>query len=385
MKEFRSLEPGKVKMFVCGPTIQDYIHVGHARTYLFYDMLARYLRYLGNAVELVVNITDIDESIVKRARSEGKSIREFTEEHEAGFASDMKGLGINAVAFDRVSDHVKDMIVQVQGLLDRGNAYRLGGNVYFSIDTFPGFGRLSKQSSYEISLRPLEIAEGKRNQADFSLWRESSKEEQRWESPWGLGTPGWHIQDTAVSYSHFGGQYDIHGGARELVYPHHEAQIAEVESLTGRKPFVGYWVHSGLLTQRREKMAKSRGNVLRVREVLKEHSQGALRLYLLSMHHRKDAEFRERELRRWESRYSELRSNAGKIRSRAGGRSKEGPLVRAFLAALNDDLRTDRAIGMLVKEVSGAAKDGDPKRSSEALGLVEAASGILGVGLAESD
>ncbi len=371
-------------MFVCGPTIQDYIHVGHARTYLFYDSLARYLRHLGYAVELLVNITDIDESIVKGAKAEGKTVREFSREHEAGFASDMKGLGITSVEFDRVSDHVQDMIGQVQGLLDNGHAYRLGGSVYFSIDTYGAFGSLSKQSPYEISLRPLEIAEGKRNQADFSLWRESGKEEQQWESPWGRGTPGWHIQDTAVSYSHYGAQYDIHGGARELVYPHHEAQIAEMESLTGKRPFVGYWVHSGLLTQRREKMAKSRGNVLRVREVLAGHSQGALRLYLLSMHHREDAEFKETELAKWEDVFSELIKAAERVRGKCGGRARDGTSARRFLAALDDDMHSDAAIKILVKEVKDAAKGGGPKEASEAFRLVELAAEILGVRLTES-
>ena len=382
---FRSRHPGSVQMFVCGPTIQDFIHLGNARTYLFYDVFRRHLSYLGNNVELVLNITDIDESIVKGAKAEGSSIRAFTAKREAAFVADMGRLGIRDVVFDRVSSHVTEMISQVEGLLKRGHAYRVDGSVYFSIDSFADFGRLSRQSPYEISLRPLEVAEGKRNQADFSLWRDSGEDEQKWESPWGRGTPGWHIQDTAVSSSHFGPQYDVHGGARELVYPHHEAQIAEMEALSGKKPFVKYWVHSGLLTQRREKMAKSRGNVRRVREVLDKHPAGALRLYLLSMHHREDADFTDAGLRKWEKVYAELRKSAKLLRSLGGAGTKGGPRVRGFVEAMNDDLHADAAIGIMIKTVRQASKTKDPEEVSEAIGLLRLASSVLGVEMNEVD
>ena len=378
-KPFHSLKPGRVKMFVCGPTIQDYIHVGHARTYLFYDMLARYLDYLGNRVDFLVNITDIDESIVKGSEKERLSITEFTKDKEGAFLSDMKALGIVSPIYDRVSSHLRDMVNQVEGLLDSGHAYRLGGSVYFDIGTFPDFGRLSSQTPHDISLRPLEIAEGKRNQADFSLWRDSGTGEQKWESRWGRGTPGWHIQDTAVSSSHFGDQYDIHGGARELVYPHHEAQIAERESLTGRRPVVGFWVHSGLLTQRMEKMAKSRGNVLRVRDVLRRHTSGALRLCLLSMHHRTDAEFSEGKLDGWERKYAELKEIASSADSMSGGVVAYGAPTQKFLEAIDDDLHSDKAIELMTAVARKWKKNRGRRGAAELLGLMKTATRVLGV------
>jgi len=227
-ERFESLTPGQVKMFVCGPTIQDYIHVGHVRTYIFYDVLARYLRHLGFDVRFLLNITDIDDSIVKGAKRRRRTVENFLELNERAFLRDVKALGISTInSFERVSGYLPVMIQQASGLIRNGHAYRADGGVYFDVEKFPDFGRLSRQSRDELALRPLEISPKKRNQVDFSLWRPTTSKEQRWESPWGLGTPGWHIQDTAVSVANFGPQYDIHGGARELIYPHHEAEIAQ--------------------------------------------------------------------------------------------------------------------------------------------------------------
>ncbi len=371
-------------MFVCGPTVQDYSHVGHARTYLFYDMLARYLAYLGHQVEFVVNITDIDEGIVRGARSAGLDVGQFAAKYGAAFVADMKSLGIESVtSYDRVSDHVPEMIRQVEGLLARGHAYRVEDSVYFSVKTFPDFGRLSHQTPYQLSLRPLEIAEGKRDQTDFSLWRAGSKEEQKWDSPWGRGTPGWHIQDTAVSFARFGAQYDIHGGARELVYPHHEAEIAQMESLTGAKPMVRHWVHSGLLTLSKEKMSKSKGNVLLVRDALEDYGSDAMRLCFLSMHHTHDAELSEKALKKWKDVHLELRERV-EVVSRGAEGAPKGSKLGGFLKMMNDDLRAGEAIKYLCSELQRGARDrrgGDV----ETLHLARTASAILGVNLFERD
>lgn len=379
---FKSAVPGKVDMFVCGPTVQDYMHLGHARTYLFYDMLSRYLAYQGNRVSTVINITDIDEGIVKGAREAGTSVEAFASKYGKAFVDDMAALGVTTVSsYHPVSELIPQMIAQTESLIARGNAYRIGASVYFGVDTFPGFGELSHQTRDEIALRPLEIAEGKRNQADFSLWRGSNADEQRWDSPWGLGTPGWHIQDTAVSFVHFPRGYDIHGGARELVYPHHEAQRAEMNAYSGKARFVRYWVHSGLLTQHSEKMSKSRGTSVKVREILRDFSPGALRLYFLGMHHREDAEFREADLKRWEEKYWSLRSNSTKLQREPGRRAKlsgDSP----FVQAMNDDLRAGEAISYLVKTVERAARAGEG-RAGEALQLLKVASSVLGAPLVE--
>jgi cysteinyl-tRNA synthetase len=378
VEPFESLEPGKVKMFVCGPTVQDFIHLGHARTYLFYDLLARYLSYLGNEVDFVINITDIDEAIVKGARRESSTIEEFTSKYEKGFIEDMGRLGIKIPSYDRVSRYVPEMISQVRGLLRKGHGYELGKSVYFSIDTFHEFGRLSGQTAQEISLRPLEIAEGKRNQADFSLWRDSGKDEQKWDSPWGKGTPGWHIEDTAVSHSHFGPQCDIHGGARELIYPHHEAQIAEMESLYGVRPSVKYWVHSGLLTISREKMAKSRGNAPRVREILRDYDANGLRMYLLGMHHRRDSEFDESELKTSEESFWDLRSLAARVEDKARRGAGSPALKDQFFAALDDDLHGKLAIRSLIRAAREGV-EGSPRGAAYAHRLLKAGSSILGI------
>lgn len=380
VQPFRSLVPGKVKMFVCGPTIQDYIHLGHARTYLFYDMLARYLSYVGYSVSYLVNITDVDEGIVKGAKARGLPLDEFTSKYEQGFLEDVGRLGIRSVSsFDRVTSHIPEMIQQVQGLLDMGHAYRVGGSVYFSVDTFPSFGQLSHQTPEEISLRPLEINAAKRNQADFSLWREGSEDEQKWEGPWGYGTPGWHVQDTAVSQAYFGLHYDIHGGARELIYPHHEAQIAQMEALSGERPFVRFWVHSGLLTQSKEKMAKSRGNAPRVRELLKDYDAGAFRLYFLSMHHRKDAEFNEFSLKSWGEKYDDLLNASERILRKSSGRPGKRSLTLPFVSAMNDDLQAGEAIRYLVKVVKDRARQSGSDDAADTLSLLQTASSVLGV------
>ncbi len=375
---FHSSTPGKVKMFVCGPTVQDYAHVGHARTYLFYDMLARYLSFLGHEVDLVVNITDIDEGIVKGARSAGVGVEGFVEKYLSAFIEDMESLRIRSVrSYDRVSGHVPEVIRQVKGLLANGSAYRVDRNVYFSVDTFPAFGSLSHLTPYQLSLRPLEIAAAKRNQTDFSLWRAGGEEEQKWDSPWGRGTPGWHIQDTAVSYEHFGARYDIHGGARELVYPHHEAEIAQMESLTGTRPMVRYWVHSGLLTQRSEKMSKSKGNTLWIRDAVKEFGPDAMRLYFLSMHHTRDAEFSEKALREWQAVHLDMRKRVGRLVRRVGRGAESRAASGAFLRSMDDDLAAGRAIRRL-RGMLNMGEDSD-RRAKEAVLTAAAASAILGV------
>lgn len=381
---FRSITAGRVNMLVCGPTIQGFMHLGHARTYIFYDMVSRYLAFLGYKVTFVLNITDIDESISKGARSMGISLNRFTAKYHEAFVSDMRKLGIGSVsAYERVSKFIPEMIVQVQSLLAGGNAYPVGGNIYFSVDTFPEFGRLSHQNREQISMHPLEIAQGKRNQADFSLWRPGDKAEPKWNSPWGRGTPGWHIQDTAVSFAHFGGHYDIHGGARELVFPHHEALIAQMESLYGFKPSVSYWVHSGLLTQRKEKIAKSRGKAPKVRDLLKDNAAGGLRLYLLTMHHREDAEFTDAGLKKWEAAYWELRTLSKSVEERSSGKLGRLSTSNPFFKAMDDDLKSKDAIDYLFGIARTGAKEREPKRAADALQLLRAASSILGVVLFE--
>ena len=275
----RRLEPfnldsgSAVKMFVCGPTVYDYVHLGHARTYLAFDMVARYLTFLGYKVCYLMNITDVAERIVGRARELRKNPLDLAKEYEKAFLEDMQALGINTVErYARASDYIPQMIAQVKGLVDRGAAYETQTGVYFEVKKFPKFGELSRLNKEELGLRRLELCSSKRNVEDFSLWRKYDKSVLGWESPWGYGRPGWHIEDTAVSMTNFGDTYDLHGGASELMFPHHEAEIAQAEVFSRKTPFVRFWLHTGLLSVKGRKMSKSLGNVIRIRRC----SQGLL-------------------------------------------------------------------------------------------------------------
>jgi cysteinyl-tRNA synthetase len=367
-------------MFVCGPTVQDYMHLGHARTYIFYDVVARYLAYLGYKVHFVLNITDVDERITEEALRRGKVPFDLAREYSKYFIVDMAKLKADSVCkFEPVSAHVDQMIEQISLLIERGHAYAVGGWVYFDVSTVPRFGRLSHQSSSELSLRPLELSLRKRNLLDFALWRPEILVEGNWDSPWGMGSPGWHIQDIAVTSSLLGPQYDLHGGAYELTYPHHEAEIAEAESLTGLTPFVKYWVHTRLVNMRGEKMSKSSGNVLTVREALRSYSADQLRMFLLSRHYRKDMDLRG--LDSSARKYVRLRGIAKTALRAAGTASKEidETLLRSFCDAMNDDFNTPLALGVLGEGLESALNRKSAATAGRKLASVRVAGNILGI------
>ena len=289
---------GEVKLFVCGPTVYDYLHLGHARTFLAFDVIARYLKFSGFHVRFIMNVTDVAERIVERAEELKRDPIELANQYQAAFLEDMQSLGITSVdRYERASDYIPQMITQVAGMVGKGVAYETETGVYFEVKKFPRFGELSGQSHEELGLRRLELCSSKRNPEDFSLWRKYDKG-QRWDSPWGQGRPGWHIEDTAVSMNHFGDTYDMHGGASELIFPHHEAEIAQAEALTGKAPFVRYWLHTGLLSVQGRKMSKSLGNVIRIREAIKQYGVHALRFYFASFHYRQPMIFSASGLRK---------------------------------------------------------------------------------------
>jgi cysteinyl-tRNA synthetase len=351
--------------------------LGHARTYVFYDALARYLGHLGYDVTFLMNITDIDETITKAAHRENAEPLDFSRHMSVIFLEDLRRLKVMAVSrFEPVSKHIGEMVAQIQSLMEKGYAYKAGGWVYFDTSRFRRWGRLSHQSKRDLSLRPLELSPAKRNLTDFGLWRPEELVKGRWRSPFGLGSPGWHIQDTAVTLPIFGPQYDIHGGAFELIYPHHEAEIAQAESLTGVHPLVKYWVHTGLLNMEGHKMSKSLGNVVTVEDALKAYSSDELRFYFLSVHYRKEMDLSR--LGDAQRRLSEMRGAAKRFaRSEVTGKYFIGPFERA----LSDDFDSPRAISWAVGTLRAAAKEDDPSRSSRlAWGAVRAMS-ILGVDL----
>jgi cysteinyl-tRNA synthetase len=383
-KEPLKVVPGEtVRMFVCGPTVQSFIHVGNARTHVLYDVLARYLTSLGARVNFLMNITDVDDRITEAARSEGGSPAAVADKYAQAFFEDMRALKVKSItSFERVSNYVQVMIDQIAILLENGYAYLADGVVYFDTSKFPDYGKLSHQSKSQLSLRPLELTPNKRNLLDFALWRPVVLEEGKWDSPWGRGSPGWHIEDTAVTLTGFGPQYDIHGGAYELIYPHHEAEIAQGESLTGLRPLVRYWVHTGLLNLSGRKMSKSAGNTLLVRELLKEYSADVLRRYLLSWHYRDDVEFSLPRLKRSSRAYLRAVGKAGRLKASAKARGGAEPTpeevrkrLSPFYSAMDDDIDTPRAIEWVEEELVGG-RSKDPALDYSALRIV---SDVLGV------
>jgi cysteinyl-tRNA synthetase len=359
-EEFEPLDKVSVRMFVCGPTVNDLMHMGNARTYVFYDTVARYLDYLGYRTNFIMNITDIDESIVLAAKRSKTSVESFIRKYISEYVKDLKSLKISTLrGFERVSKYIEEMKSQIAKLLEKGYAYRSNSEVYFEVSKFPNFGALSHSTLDELSLRPTELAEGKRNPVDFALWRQSPFEDISFDSPWGRGWPGWHIQDTAYTISNLGEQYDIHGGAKELIYPHHEAEIAQAESLTGKSPFVKYWMHCGILTTEGKKMSKSEGNVVYARDILRKYGSDVTRLFLLYQHHRENFEFDERTLMNIKEEYTATRkslSPLAKEKSEPISKARVDNILRDFYDCMNEDFNTPDALDRLENVIMDAQR-----------------------------
>lgn len=291
--ELAPASPGTVRMFVCGPTVYDYSHVGHAKTYTQFDLLARYLRKRGFDVTYAQNITDVDDKIIRRATETSVEPRELAERFERAYQEDMAALhntSVNIVA--RAHDYIGQIVEQVQALVDRGHAYRLDDGWYFDLSTFPEYGKLSGRTvaRAEDSVARIDENTDKRNPGDFALWKARKEGEPFWDTPLGPGRPGWHIEDTAITEALFGPQYDLHGGAVDLIFPHHEAEIAQMEAASGKQPLAEHWVHTGLLRVDGAKMAKSSGNYVTIRDALAVNDFRTLRYAFLSQHYRSSME-----------------------------------------------------------------------------------------------
>jgi len=384
-EQFQTIVPGKVTMFVCGPTVQGYAHVGHARTNTFYDVVARYLSHIGYEVNFLMNITDIDERITETAKQQGVDPVRMAENYTKAFLEDMEGLKIYTVTkYERVSNYIREMIGQVATILRDGSAYVVDGTVYFDTTTFPDFGKLSHQTAEQLSLRPLELAPKKKNLLDFALWRPITLVEGKWDSPWGRGSPGWHIQDTAVTLNNLGSQYDLHGGAYELVYPHHEAEIAQAETITKVKPLVKYWIHSGLVKIKGDKMSKTAGNVYNIRDILKKYDSDSLRLYLLSHHYREDIEFDEKDLEKMQEVYTTMREKAKSMEERRATKARRrdsGKVLVPFYSAMNDDFDTPKAIAFMRQLITDGHNEKDQNQVELYYESLRITSNILGVNL----
>jgi cysteinyl-tRNA synthetase len=285
----------EVKMYVCGVTPYDDAHLGHAMSYIIFDVIRRYLRFRGYKVRCVQNVTDIDDKIIDRANQRGVSAHELAEEFTKSYFDDMEALNIHLADVNpRATEEIPRMIEMIQGLIDKGYAYPAGGSVYFRVRKVPDYGKLSHRSLDSMRVgASCELGEEKEDPMDFVLWKASKPGEPEWASPWGPGRPGWHIECSAMSLTYLGETLDIHGGGQDLVFPHHENEIAQSESYTGVKPFVKYWLHNGLVQLGEEKMSKSLGNLITIKEALQKYSADALRIFVLSSHYRSPLTYSE--------------------------------------------------------------------------------------------
>ncbi|OGP56875.1 MAG: cysteine--tRNA ligase [Deltaproteobacteria bacterium RBG_13_52_11b] len=296
-EEFVPLHEKRVGLYVCGVTVYDLSHIGHARSTIVFDTLYRYLRYRGYEVTYVRNFTDIDDKIIKRANEEGVDYKIITEKYIHEFNVDMGSLGLERPTVEpRATEHIPEMIRLISTLVEKGHAYPSDGDVFFSVEKFKDYGKLSKRNIDEMQAGArVEIDEKKRNPLDFALWKASKPGEPWWESPWGKGRPGWHIECSVMSQKYLGETFDIHGGGRDLIFPHHENESAQSEASTG-KPFVRYWIHNGFVNINKEKMSKSLGNILTIKEIVKNWHPEVIRLFLLSQHYRSPVDFSEDSL-----------------------------------------------------------------------------------------
>jgi cysteinyl-tRNA synthetase len=347
-----ALGPGEeFRMFVCGPTVQDNVHLGHAKTYIAFDVLARWLLKTGIKVFFLLNITDVDDKIFDRAKKEGVPYTEIADRFYNAFLEDLDALNIVTVSrFARVSKYVDASASLVKILLDRSVAYGLEGSVYFDISRADHFGKLSHQSALDLRMKQIDAAPGKRNSVDFLLWRAiPDATEGIWQSVVGPGRPGWHIQDSAIAFQELGGPYDLHGGATELIFPHHEAELAQDEAISQMIPFVKVWMHTGLLLKGQEKMSKSLGNVVTIREALKKYgSADVIRFHFLRHHYRASFEFSPGALQSSGEEFKVIQA-AAKASPRKDPRLSVAneKLYQEFSEAMEDDLNTPLAVQLL--------------------------------------
>jgi len=353
-----------VRMFVCGPTVYDYAHLGHARTYIAFDIIARYLKFLGYSLNYLMNITDVADRIFERAKALNRNPKDLAHQYEQAFKEDMQALNVSIQTYERASEHIPQMISQIRGMIEKGVAYETDTGVYFEVSKFPKFGALSNLNQQEFSLRRFELCSTKKNPEDFSVWRKQDSGPV-WDSPWGRGRPGWHVEDTAISMEVFGDTYDLHGGASELMFPHHEAEIAQAEALTGKSPFVRYWLHTGLLTVGGRKMSKSLGNVVRIRDALKEYSAQELRWYFATFHYREPVVMTTSALRKARNDLRSLSKDMETFRkSPQGLKAPENKRLnqltikfeKDFRKRMDDDFDTPNALKTLVNYAAHLSK-----------------------------
>lgn len=362
-EKLRPLQDKLLKLYVCGITSYDYCHIGHARSALVFDMVVRYLRYRGYKVIFVRNFTDIDDKIIARAAEQGVDSSELAEKFISEFYTDMDALGVMRPDLEpKATEHIDDMIGLIQELIDEGLAYASDGDVYYRVDKFPDYGMLSGRSLEDMQAGArIEVNARKEHPMDFVLWKGAKPGEPKWRSPWGEGRPGWHIECSAMSRKYLGETFDIHGGGKDLIFPHHENEIAQSMG-ANKKPFANLWMHHGFVTIKDEKMSKSLGNFLTIRDVLGQYSPEVLRLFIFSTQYRNPLDFSEAALQDAQSGLDRLYDCLAGIRGipdtvdgqsiiGAKDRKKIASLQQRFESAMDNDFNTAQALGLLFDAV----------------------------------
>jgi cysteinyl-tRNA synthetase len=360
-KEEFSPQGAKVRMYVCGVTPYDDAHIGHAMSYIIFDVIRRYLKFRGYKVKYVQNVTDIDDKIIDRAGKLGIAPGELAEKFTRSYFEDMEALNIEpADVYPRATGEIEKIIEVIGGLVDKGYAYPAGGSVYFRVRNDPDYGKLSHRSLEAMRAAECAIGSGEKEDAmDFALWKASKPGEPFWPSPWGEGRPGWHIECSAMSLKYLGETLDIHGGGQDLIFPHHENEIAQSESFTGQKPFVRYWLHNGLVQLGGDKMSKSLGNLITIKQALAKYSPDALRIFILSSHYRSPLTYSEEGLEAAERGVERLLRVVSREDSGKGEAFEAGPYRQQFIEAMDDDFNTAKALGVLFDLASTINQAGD--------------------------
>lgn len=378
-EDFVPIEPGKVKMYVCGPTVYNYIHIGNARPAIVFDTVRRYLQYLGFDVLFVSNFTDVDDKLIKASIERNESVLEIAERFIQAYKEDVRALNVKeATIHPRATETMSEIIQFIEKLIDKGFAYESGGDVYFRTKKFDAYGKLSHQSVDELKVGArIDIGENKEDPLDFTLWKAAKPGEITWESPWGLGRPGWHIECSAMVEKYLGDTIDIHAGGQDLTFPHHENEIAQSEALHDQT-FANYWIHNGYIKINNEKMSKSIGNVVLVHDLIKAFDPNVIRFFLQTVHYRNPINFSEELLQSAEQSFERLKSTYGNLKHRlnhsadlleADPSSFEqiSHLRHAFTEAMDDDFNTANAITVMFEAAKEANILLQNENSSKAL------------------
>ena len=382
-EEFKPIKEGEVSIYVCGPTVYNFFHIGNARPFVVFDTLRKYMEYRGNKVKFVQNFTDVDDKIINKAREEGSTAPEVSEKYIEEYYKDAAALNVRkADVHPKVSEHIQDIVKFVETLVEKGYAYEADGDVYFSTRKFPEYGKLSKQNIDDLeSGARIAVGEVKQDPLDFALWKARKTEDEiAWESPWGMGRPGWHIECSAMSKKHLGETIDIHAGGQDLQFPHHENEIAQSECCNG-SPFAHYWMHNGYITIDNEKMSKSKGNFFTVRDILKEYDGEVIRFFLLSGHYRSPINFSDAlmdQAKKGLARMENCKENlvylttAGTDGTMTDSEKEQlagyDKYRQDFIRVMDDDLNTADAISAvfeLITAINTAVKDGATKEFAQ--------------------